>query len=280
MNAYEMFQEIRDNVGEATAAHWSDLAILRKINAAQRKAYTLISQTPGDWLVKKETLTPVASVVTLPADCAKPVVLRKNSNGVEIPLNTSIRERDVTRLSVTGFDIIDRDAYLLEGTIEINEAGFTDQVDLWYERRVPKLHFGTASAGGATSLTLEASKQQSLQDDYYNSMTIEVVGGTGAGTRTTVSDYDGGTRVITTAAGTFSTDSVYGLVSVLPEESSDYIILDATVGLLARPGSALDPKYFEYFQSQMTKAKNDFEEFCSMRLKNSLRTRITDYHEV
>jgi hypothetical protein len=275
MNAYEMFQEVRDNIGESTAAHWTDLAILRKLNAAQRKTYQLISQTVGDWFVKKATLTPVASIITLPADCAKPVYLEKVSNGSEIPINVTVRERRQSRL--TGFDLggVAQDAYLLEGTIEVNQEGFTDQVNLWYERRLPNLHFGTAAAGAAASLTLEDSKEASLQNDYYNGVVLEAVDGTGSGTRDTISDYTGSTRVCV-VTGTYSTDTVYGTESILPREADDLLVIDATVALLARPSSALDPKYFEYFYTQLKRTRNDFEEWCSVRLKNSVRMRITE----
>ena len=273
MNAYEMFDEVKDNIGrDEVGGHWTEAGILRKLNKGQRYAYHLISQTPGDWFLKSALLTPVASVITLPADCAKPVYMENATSGAEIPINTTVRERRESRLGSVTLESSGYNAYLLGETIVINQDSNTDQVRLWYERRVPDLHFGTSAAGGVTTLTLEASKQASLQADYYNGVVLETVSGTGAPTRDTISDYAALTRVCT-VTGTYGADTVYGTVSVLPIEACDLIILDATLALLAKPSSALDPKYFEYFLSQHKKAETALEDWCSMRLKNSNRVR-------
>jgi len=274
-----MFDEVKDNIGRdevGSSGHWTEAGILRKLNKGQRYAYQLISQTPGDWFVKSATLTPVDSVVTLPADCAKPIYMEHVSTDAEIPINTTVRERRVSRLSSVTLETSGFNAYLLEGTIEINQDSFTDSVKLWYERRIPDLHFGTAAAGAATSLTLEASKQASLQADYYNNVVIETVSGTGAPTRDTISDYAALTRVCT-VTGTYDSTTVYGTVSILPIEACDLIVLDATVNLLAKPSSALDPKYFEFFLSQKKKAEEALEDWCTLRLKNSNRVRSIGY---
>jgi len=262
-----MFDEVKDNIGRdevGSSGHWTEAGILRKLNKGQRYAYQLISQTPGDWFVKSATLTPVDSVVTLPADCAKPIYMEHVSTDAEIPINTTVRERRVSRLSSVTLETSGFNAYLLEGTIEINQDSFTDPVKLWYERRIPDLHFGTAAAGAATSLTLEASKQASLQADYYNNVVIETVSGTGAPTRDTISDYAALTRVCT-VTGTYDSTTVYGTVSILPIEACDLIVLDATVNLLDKPSSALDPKYFEFFLSQKKKAEEALDDWCTPR---------------
>jgi len=273
MNAYEMQKEVRDNIGESTAAHWSDLAILRKLNAGQRKAYHLISQTVGDWFLKRETITPASGVVTLPADCGKPVYMEQVSTGLEIPINITVRERRASRIIGVDFDGGADDAYLLEGSIEINNENFSGNVYLWYERRIPDLHFGTAGAGGAASLTLADAYQHSLQDDYYNNMTIEIVSGTGSAARDTITDYTASTRACV-VTGTYSTSSIYGLVSVLPREACDLMIIHATMGLMAKPSSNADQAYFSFWNAQLREAQNTLEDWCSQRLKNSLRTRL------
>ena len=82
-NAYHIFEEIRDNIDETTAAHWSDKEILRKLIRAHRKVVTFMMQSQGDWLLVSTTLTPVASLVTLPSDCAKPVYMEEVTSGYE-----------------------------------------------------------------------------------------------------------------------------------------------------------------------------------------------------
>jgi len=273
MNAYEMFNEIRDNIGEAAAAHWSDLAILRKINAAQRKAFHIISQTPGDWFIQKAAgLTPVSGLVSFPADCAKPVYMEDANNSCEIPINITVREKRVDMPVGFNWDLGSEEAFLLEDGIQINNTNFSGTVDLWYERRIPDLHFGTAAAGGAASLTLEAAKQHSLVDNYYNNLDIEIVSGTGAVARDTITDYTASSRVCV-VTGTYSTDSVYGMISVLPREACDYMMLHATLALLAKPSSNADPNYFTFWKTQLKEAETSIEEWCSRRVKNSLAIR-------
>ena len=69
---------------------------------------------------------------------------------------------------------------------------------------------GTAQAGGASSITLDASA--SATNDYYNGSVIEIIAGTGAGQARVITDYDGGTLVATVDtswATNPSSDSVF-----------------------------------------------------------------------
>lgn len=52
----------------------------------------------------------------------------------------------------------------------------------------PAIADGLAQAGGTTSLTLEANQVNSSQQDYYKGCEIEIVGGTGAGQRSLITD--------------------------------------------------------------------------------------------
>jgi len=55
------------------------------------------------------------------------------------------------------------------------------------------MRFNTATAGGASTITLDASA--SSTNDYYNGALIMLVGGTGAGQARTITDYVGSTLV-------------------------------------------------------------------------------------
>lgn len=68
---------------------------------------------------------------------------------------------------------------------------------------------GTAQAGGATTITLDASA--SAVDDYYNNGILFITGGTGVGQSRIISDYVGSTKVATVAAWATnpSSDSVF-----------------------------------------------------------------------
>ena len=82
------------------------------------------------------------------------------------------------------------------------------------------LHSGTAQAGAAGSITLASGA--SASDDFYNSVHVMIIAGTGAGQSRLISDYVGSTRVAT-VAGTWVTN---------PDNTSVYTLLPQT-GLTA-----------------------------------------------
>ena len=128
MNAYNIFTDVRSNLAEGTAKHWTDADVLRKINAEQRKWATIIASQPGDWLVKSADITPVASQVALPADCAKPVYMEAKSSGMKIPINANLRDRRVTRQPLTTLYSGYIEAYPIKDYIEVNVSGYTTEV--------------------------------------------------------------------------------------------------------------------------------------------------------
>jgi len=69
---------------------------------------------------------------------------------------------------------------------------------------------GTAAAGGASSIPLDAAA--SATNDWYNGNVIEIIAGTGVGQARVITDYDGGTLVATVDsawATNPSSDSVF-----------------------------------------------------------------------
>ena len=232
-----------------------------------------MSMSIGDWFLTKTNITASNALITLPADCSKPVYLEDSTTGTELPFSLTVRERRVTRITGVDIDQLEPDVYLYGSYVEVNQASYAGTVTLWYEKRVPDLHFGTASAGGATTLTFLSTNFPVRIDDYYNGSYIEAVSGTGAGTRTTISDYTGSTGAATTAAGTFGNDTVYGTVSALPEEAIPVMTQLATVELLSKPSAAIDPKYFEFHKIELKDAMSLFNDWISTRVKNSQRIR-------
>ena len=86
---------------------------------------------------------------------------------------------------------------------------------------------GTAQAGGAASITLEAGADSN--DDIYNNERISILEGTGAGQARLISDYDGTTKVAT----------VNNNWVVQPDSTSIYSIAGADVEVDAIETSAL-----------------------------------------
>lgn len=98
----------------------------------------------------------------------------------------------------------------------------------WYVGTPPDLTYGTASAGGASTITLQAADDTvapwglgaSGDDDYYNRTWIVITSGTGAGQRRRISDYVGDTKVATVSPAWSvqpTNASLYATETILPE---------------------------------------------------------------
>ena len=277
MNAYFMLSDLRDNVGESAGAHWDDAELLRKLNQANLEVGFLVSENPGDWLLKSTTLTPVASVITLPSDCAKPVYLEETTPGREIPFWNTVRERRVTRSSPSGLYSGSLNAYMVGNTIEVNKDSYTEGVTLWYERKLIDLSAGTIGTGAASSLQFAVANEPSGVDDYYNGVTVECMDATTKVVEivSTISDYAGSTYTAT-ITGTPTTADLYGTIPQIPREGHALIVLKATLMCIAKPSSSLDPEVFDNFEKIVRRAERRFEEWISTRIKNSQGVRITE----
>ena len=83
---------------------------------------------------------------------------------------------------------------------------------------------GTATAGTASSITLDASA--SADDDFYNNYTVTITSGTGSGQSRKISDYVGSSKVATVSVNWTTTPdatSVYSIsLAAIPEGSWEY----------------------------------------------------------
>jgi hypothetical protein len=272
LNAAQIAADIRSSLNEATASHWTDLEILRKMNKAQAKLSMVLSMTIGDWLMTKATITPSSSLIALPSDCSKPIYL-EDTDGNELPFSGTVRERLSSRWNGATLDQVSPDVYMYGNYIEINQDSYSRNVVLFYEKRIIDLHFGIATAGsGSNTIVMQTTNLPVPRNDYYNGAYISVTGGTGIGTRAAISDYVGSSGTVT-VVGTFSTDSVYGTETDLPEEAIPALTQIATVELLTKPSSAIDPKYFEYARAELKDTVQLFQDWASTRVKNSQRIR-------
>lgn len=279
MNAYYMVKDVRDNLGESVASHWGDDDILRKINAAHRDRANDLISVPGDWLVTHDDLTPSDSVITLPSDCIKPIYMEETSTGYPIPLTGDIRTRRVSRVHGASSYTLDVEAYLEGNTIVVNQDSYGNEVTLWYQRRIPDLHMGTESSVAASTLGFDLSNQPRFVADYYKNCYVEVMNATTLAIeiRSLISAYTA--AGVATITGTPTDTDVYGTVLELPEEAWPLITLDATIRLMAKPGAAIDPKYFEYFFSLYKEAKKNWDNFIATRISGANRTRRTEYYD-
>lgn len=277
MDTYNMLQLQRDYVAEGSASHWSDINLIHRLNVAQRRVAVLVQNYPGGWLQKSAALTPVASVITLPQDCAKPVYLEETSSGQPINWLGSVKQRRVSMRAGAAIGYEDLlEAYGQRNTLVVNQEGYTTGVTLWYDVRVPDLIAGTASAGGALSLTFPVNSNVKHVDDYYNEIAIEIDSGTGAGTvGDAITDYTGSTGACV-VAGTYDNTSVFGTVSLLPEETHPLIVLEASLLAMSKPSSNIDEKVFQYYANEKREAKRELKEWLETRIAGEGRVAITE----
>lgn len=278
MNTYNMLELLRDQIGEKTASHWSDVTLVRRLNFCQRHTAVQVQSFPGDWFLKSADLTPVASVITLPQDCAKSVYLEETSSGKPLSWLGSVKTRRVSRaLGPSGWWSGAPEVYPMRNTLVVNQDGYTTGVTLWYQMRVPNLMTGTAAAGsGAAALVFPNNANVKHIDDYYNDVEFMVHAGTGAATvGDSITDYDGNTRTCT-VTGTYGTDSKFGTISLLPEECHKLIVLEATILALAKPSSNVDEKVFQYYVNERRHCEKDLLEWLETRIQGERRVAITE----
>lgn len=262
MNSYEMLQLVRDMIGEATASHWTDTNILKRMNFAQRKVAMLVANNPGQWLITSQDVTPVSSVITLPADCARPVYLEEKSTGYPINWMNSVEMRRVSRSIGTTLDQGFSEIYPLMSTIEVNKDSYSTECTLWYEIRVPDMLTGAAGAStGADALHMTGG---AFIDDYYNNCLVEVYSSSLVDIRSLISDYVASTRVAT-ISGTATSADIFGTISRLPEEAHYLIVLEAVYSSLVKPGSVLDEKVVFHYKDEIKLAKQELVQYLNSR---------------
>ena len=280
MNASDMLELVRDNLNEATASHWSDVNLVRRLNQSQRKVARLVASSPGQWLVKSLAVTPVASVITLPSDCARPLYLEESSSGMVVEwLSSGVSFRRVSREVGTSLYTGSLEAYPLMSTLEVNQSSYTTACTLWYQIRVPDLHTGTESSVAASSLGFAADRNRSFVDDYYNGVTVEVISNSTSivSIRSEITDYVASTGKAT-ITGTPADSDTYGTISRLPQETHDLIVLEATRLALMKPSSTIDEKVMQMFNAELKDTRRDVEGWLMSRIPESDGVAIGDMY--
>lgn len=269
-------QEVRENVGEESESHWTDLGILRKMNFAYKQLWMQLAMQAGDWLLYEGTITLTDSEGSLPSDCAKPVYM-EDSNGYVIPINLTVREKKRSEFVNTAFEESTKIAYLVGNTLVVNQTGLSGTYTLWYVKRFVELAWGTCGANcAASALHLDSTMNPSITNDYYNGVGVVVYDATaGVNLDTTITDYVGST-LIATITGTPVQNDYYGTKIELPEEALPVLVWRVTLSCMAKPSAALDPKYYEFAANQLAQADRLWREWISDRVPGSGAVRITE----
>lgn len=289
MNAYEQLELVRDMIFEASEAHWTELNILRRLNVAQRRIALRLSMSPAGWLLERATVTPSASVITLPSNCSKPVYLEEVSSGTPVnwlPGGPSYRR--VSRTQPIEWELSVKEAYVLRDTIVVNQDTYTTQCYLWYQKRVPDLHCGhVGSNSGANALELDEGTSYSsgdslgtgraikYVDDYYNDVIVEIIDGTSGITdiRSEITDFVASTGVCT-ITGTPADNDLYGTISLLPEEAHELMVYDAAISALAKPSAKLDERAVRELRAERKLLQDEFYFWLESRTPSTGRMAI------
>jgi hypothetical protein len=264
MNAKDKLDLLRDVVNEATAAHWSDVNLMRRINLSQRKVANIVAMYPGQWLVVSASVTPVASVITLPPDCSKPVYLEETSSGTPVEWLNSVAYRRLSRSKGTSLDVGYLEAHPEISTLVVNRDSYTEACTLWYQIRVPDLVAGTAAAGAETSLTFPDDRVSQRVADYYNNVKFDPVSGTGAGAADTITDYS--TSRVATVTGTYDATTVFGTISRLPEETHHWILAEAVMMTLSKRATVIDKDILGWHREALRDTRRDCEAWLETRI--------------
>jgi len=267
MNAKDALDLLRDNVNELTESHQKNLSLVKRLNIAQSRAARMFAMSSGQWLVKRATVTPVASVITLPADCSKPIYLEEVTSKIPIRWLSSVGYRALSRSNVdSSYD--QKEVYPLARTLEVNADSYTTVCYLWYQQRVPDLITGLAGTGsGASALVLANDLNVHFLDDYYNGVTVEVIDQTSGivDISSEITDFTASNRtaVIT---GTPASGDTYGTISLLPQEAMDFIIAEATKMAIIKPSTTIDKEVIAYVRDEAHRARTELEDWIATRV--------------
>lgn len=242
LNCKDLIDQVRTTLDEGgiTSGKWSDTEIVRAINHAKDHWVNVINTiNPGILGKPPETITYVSGteLYDLPGDVdsIKRIELVTTKEAVEL---IDVGQKEIYRASNDIFD--SRPCYYIWGR-QIGLINVTGNVTIYFHKRVPDLHYGTAVTGGSTTtLIFDATPNGSSsgdhtvkkQDDYYIGAYIDIYSGTGSPQVLKITDYTGSTRTATFATATANdTTSLYALKYDLPNEVDICVVLLAAIFL-------------------------------------------------
>lgn len=266
MNAYEIFKEIREGIGEETSAHWSDLSIMRKMNQAQKILWQDLLNTTGDWFLVSNDIVPSASLITFPAQLGRVVYLEVKGSKNEIPIVGTVREKRMAQ--GVGLTVSDPglSAYFVAGGLMINIPGFAEEVTLWFQERLLDMHFGIAGTLSTTNkLEFDKTLAPNFNVDYYKNLDVEVWDFNSLPKiETTITAYEPATN-LATITGVPAAGDFYGTVPQLPQEGHHIIALDVINKCLLKPGSGIDIEYVKLSYASLREARKEWLDWIALR---------------
>lgn len=228
---------------------WPAERIFDRLHDAQQEIVRQIIEQDPSFYVARKSLDVVSgqALYDLPTDAREGTrfIFGENNNNPiasELPVAKLREYLDFQAPAVT--NLVDGTHFIIEGNqIRITptpgqtKTGFAT---LWYSPSYGNMLYGTAAAGGNTSITFFAGAPNwtsnygivDPRDDYYNGMKVFIYSGAGAGQVRKITDFVGATRVATVdSAWTTNPDttSVFAVMCPVPEDHHNAVVVNAAM---------------------------------------------------
>jgi len=213
LNTYQILRDVREMLGEYdedlmqgrdASGAYSNVFLTRRINEAQALLYAFLMKVIPDEFYAETTITASASELALPWNFGRIIQLR-DSNGTVV---TPVKPRQRPAQAAAGSDL----QYYRKGrSLYLTRSGISSTYTLYYRLAPREIHAGRASAGAATSITLDADYAPTVAD-YYNGMTLENL------TQDWTDEIDDYTAArVATISETAAANDIYGIVPEIPD---------------------------------------------------------------
>ena len=290
-NLYALFIKVRKKLSETSAGFWSDLEIFSSLNSAQlhiarkskclRKEVTVTTEaSTREYDLRNEGFSDIIDIAEDGVNFYQngtaynflEYVTKKQLN-LEFPgwrgVAASVPKRYYYNKAAKTIG--------LDPLPNSSNAGAYLLISGYHKPKV--LNAGTAEAGSSTTITLATGSSSvpypKPTDDYYNDLYIEIYGGTGAGQKAKITDYDGATRVCTAAFTTApDSTSIYGMIPEIQEEGHLLMYLYAIADMWEKGGSrtTLSQSYWRrYFEELGEFIGENLEEDDRILVKETYR---------
>ena len=255
INCLNALTRVRRRVADANANIFSDAVILEALDESLGYLFSQVRMSGQDYdydLIASQR-TAWASLgnqiieYTLPETVREVVnISGQTASGAEVEfLKAHVEERNYGRVPITGRPVWFFSKQARPGRIEVRgQVTPFPVINIRYVRAWAPLHYGTAAAGGADSLTFPAAGIGRIipRPDVYTGMDVEITADTEAanvGALGRVASYSGVTRVATFDApwpAATSAATSYAIVVPLDPEHVDYLVEEAAYDLFSRLG--------------------------------------------
>jgi hypothetical protein len=250
----DMLTSLRQYLDEPTAGFWSDEELIGRLSDASKRTARVISGQDSTFFIATTNITFVAdqALYDLPQNARlgsrwdHAAKLDTNGEVQNFIFDMDLKDR------VWGEQLTVGNNYFLYSIAYQGKQmrvsptpseALTNAINLVYVPLFSSLHEGTVSGISSTTITFPTTPTvagpgaPSIFDDDYIGMDVVITAGTGIGQRREITDYVGGSTLQATVAAwdtTPDTSSTYAVVSPVPDDFHDVVVLDAAMAAGAK----------------------------------------------